>query len=60
MLSTFGLFLITAVAEITGCYLPYLWLRLIDGVRLASTDIIGGAVALAGMLIIVSGWGRTV
>lgn len=22
-----GLFLLTAVAEITGCYLPYLWLR---------------------------------
>jgi small multidrug resistance family-3 protein len=24
---TFGLFAITAVAEIVGCYLPYLWLR---------------------------------
>jgi small multidrug resistance family-3 protein len=24
---TFGLFLLTAVAEIVGCYLPYLWLR---------------------------------
>lgn len=24
---TVGLFLITAVAEIAGCYLPYLWLR---------------------------------
>ena len=23
----FGLFLITALAEIIGCYLPYLWLR---------------------------------
>lgn len=22
-----GLFLVTAVAEIVGCYLPYLWLR---------------------------------
>lgn len=26
-LKTFGLFLVTAVAEILGCYLPYLWLR---------------------------------
>ncbi|MFC3151046.1 YnfA family protein [Litoribrevibacter euphylliae] len=26
-LKTLGLFLITAVAEILGCYLPYLWLR---------------------------------
>lgn len=24
---TVGLFLITALAEIVGCYLPYLWLR---------------------------------
>ena len=23
---TFGLFILTAVAEIVGCYLPYLWL----------------------------------
>lgn len=26
-LKTIGLFLITAVTEILGCYLPYLWLR---------------------------------
>ncbi len=26
-LSTLGLFTLTAVAEIVGCYLPYLWLR---------------------------------
>jgi small multidrug resistance family-3 protein len=26
-LKTIGLFLITAAAEIVGCYLPYLWLR---------------------------------
>ena len=25
-LKTIGLFLVTAVAEIVGCYLPYLWL----------------------------------
>jgi small multidrug resistance family-3 protein len=27
ILKTFGLFVVTALAEITGCYLPYLWLR---------------------------------
>lgn len=26
-LATLGLFLVTALAEIIGCYLPYLWLR---------------------------------
>jgi small multidrug resistance family-3 protein len=26
-LKTFGLFVATAVAEIVGCYLPYLWLK---------------------------------
>lgn len=27
MLKALGLFVITAVAEIVGCYLPYLWLK---------------------------------
>jgi small multidrug resistance family-3 protein len=27
MIRTFALFIVTAVAEIVGCYLPYLWLR---------------------------------
>jgi small multidrug resistance family-3 protein len=27
ILKTLGLFVITAVAEIVGCYLPYLWLK---------------------------------
>ena len=27
MLNTFGLFVLTALAEIVGCYLPYLWLK---------------------------------
>lgn len=27
ILTTTGLFVMTAVAEIVGCYLPYLWLR---------------------------------
>ncbi|MGM8887371.1 YnfA family protein, partial [Psychrobacter sp. 1U2] len=26
-LKTVGLFFLTALAEIVGCYLPYLWLR---------------------------------
>lgn len=27
VLKVFGLFIITAIAEIVGCYLPYLWLK---------------------------------
>lgn len=27
LLRTFGLFVLTALAEVLGCYLPYLWLR---------------------------------
>lgn len=27
ILTTLGLFIVTAVAEIVGCYLPYLWLK---------------------------------
>ncbi|ABF89645.1 putative membrane protein [Myxococcus xanthus DK 1622] len=27
LLYAFGLFVLTAVAEVVGCYLPYLWLR---------------------------------
>lgn len=27
ILKTFGLFVLTAAAEIIGCYLPYLWLK---------------------------------
>jgi small multidrug resistance family-3 protein len=27
MLITLGLFVLTALAEIMGCFLPYLWLR---------------------------------
>ena len=26
-LKVFGLFILTAIAEIVGCYLPYLWLK---------------------------------
>lgn len=31
---TLGLFFITAIAEILGCYLPYLWLKKDGGVWL--------------------------
>ena len=27
VLKTFTLFVLTAIAEIVGCYLPYIWLR---------------------------------
>lgn len=27
LIKTFGLFVLTALAEIVGCYLPYLWLK---------------------------------
>jgi small multidrug resistance family-3 protein len=33
LLKTFGLFVVTAVAEIVGCYLPYLWLIIALGAR---------------------------
>ena len=106
ILKTFLLFVLTAVAEIVGCYLPYLWLRKsaspwllvpaalslavfswlltlhptasgrvyaayggvyivvallwlwqVDGVPLTRWDLAGGAVALAGMgIIVVGGW----
>lgn len=105
MFKTTLLFFFTALAEIMGCFLPYLWLRkggsillllpaaaslalfvwlltlhpaasgrvyaayggvyvmtallwlrYVDGVKLATTDWIGALVALAGMLIIISGW----
>ena len=101
ILKTFGLFVITAVAEIVGCYLPYFWLKrngspwllipaaaslalfawlltlhptaagrvyaayggvyvavaivwlwLVDGDRPTAWDLIGAAVAVAGMAII--------
>lgn len=42
-LKILGLFLITAVAEILGCYLPYLWLREGKSILL----LIPGALSLA-------------
>lgn len=41
-----GIYVVTAL----------LWLRYVDGVKLATTDWIGAIVALVGMLIIISGW----
>lgn len=35
------------------------WLKVVDGVPLSTTDLLGGAVALVGMLIIISGWGNS-
>jgi small multidrug resistance family-3 protein len=104
LLRAAGLFVITAVAEILGCYLPFLWLRrgksvlllvpaaislaafawllslhptgaartyaayggvyvtiaivwlwLVEGTRATTWDVIGCAVAIAGMAIIVLG-----
>lgn len=101
-MKTLLLYLLTAVAEIVGCYLPYLWLRegrsawlllpaaaslalfawllslhpaaagrvyaayggvyigvailwlwLVDGIRPTTWDVLGSAVALAGMAIII-------
>jgi len=103
-LQTVGLFVATALAEIIGCYVPYLWLRqgrpawllgpaaaslamfawlltlhptaagrtyatyggiyvatalvwlwLVDGQRPDRWDLVGGAVAIAGMAIIAFG-----
>ena len=100
-LRTFGLFVATAIAEIVGCYLPYLWLKkgapvwlllpaalalalfvwlltlhptaagrvyaayggvyvataiawlwLADGVRPTEWDVLGAAIAIAGMAVI--------
>jgi len=43
VLTTSGLFVTTAVAEITGCYLPYLWLQN----RAAAWVLIPAALSLA-------------
>jgi small multidrug resistance family-3 protein len=105
LIKTLLLFIATALAEIIGCYLPWLWLkkdgsawlllpatvslalfvwlltlhpeasgrvyaayggvyvmtaliwlRLVDGVALSATDLIGAGIALLGMSIIVVGW----
>ena len=68
MLKTTLLFFATALCEILGCYLPWLWLkrgatpllwlRFVDGVKLSHYDWAGAVIALCGMLIIVAGWGR--
>ena len=42
-MNTIGLFILTAVAEIAGCYLPYLWMRQGKSVWL----LVPGALSLA-------------
>ena len=45
-----------------GCVyvvMALVWLKVVDGVPLSTTDMVGGAVALLGMMIIISGWGNT-
>lgn len=49
-LKTVGLFAITAVAEIVGCYLPYLWLR--D--RAGAWVLVPAAVSLAAFVWLLS------
>ncbi|ORM73581.1 hypothetical protein HA48_08980 [Pantoea wallisii] len=107
MVKTTLLFFLTAIAEIVGCFLPWLWLRkgmtawlivpaaaslalfvwlltlhpaasgrvyaayggvyvltalvwlrVVDGIKLTTWDWIGALVAMSGMLIIVTGWGK--
>ena len=43
IIRTFALFAVTAVAEIVGCYLPYLWLRQ----RGSAWLLVPGALSLA-------------
>jgi len=43
VLKTLGLFIVTAAAEIMGCYLPYLWLRQ----RASGWVLIPGGLSLA-------------
>ena len=40
-LKTFFLFKTTAVAEIINCYLPYLWLWGVEGIRPTAWDTAG-------------------
>jgi small multidrug resistance family-3 protein len=108
LLNTMGLFALTALAEIVGCYLPYLylrkdgpvwllvpavislalfvwlltlhptasgrvyaayggayvaaalvWLRVVDGESLSTTDWLGAAISVLGMAVIIfGGWQR--
>lgn len=44
MLKTFGLFVVTAIAEIVGCYLPYLWLKKNGSIWLLAPALVSLAV----------------
>lgn len=50
VLKTVGLFAVTAVAEIVGCYLPYLWLR----ERAGAWVLVPAALALAAFVWLLS------
>ncbi|MGF6788959.1 small multidrug resistance family-3 protein [Paraburkholderia sp. 35.1] len=54
-MQTFLLYVVTAVAEILGCYLPWRWLAwlwVVDEVRPTPWDAAGVALTLAGMAVI--------
>ncbi len=57
MLKTTLLFFATALCEIIGCFLPWLWLKK-GGSALLLIPAGVALIALCGMLIIVAGWGR--
>lgn len=57
MLKTTLLFFATALCEIIGCFLPWLWLKK-GGSALLLIPAGVAPFALCGMLIIVAGWGR--
>lgn len=50
VLKTVGLFAVTAVAEIVGCYLPYLWMR----ERAGAWVLVPAALALAAFVWLLS------
>lgn len=53
VMTTLGPFVVTALAEIVGCYLSYLWLRRDKPPwLLAPAATVGAAVTLLGMAII--------
>ena len=51
-MKTLLLYLVTAIAEIVGCYLPLLWLR--TGQRPSALSWGGAALAVCGLALIFS------
>ena len=54
VLKTLGLFIVTAIAEIVGCYLPYLWLKQ----RVSVLALIPAALSLGAFAWLLSAAGR--